>query len=347
MARKNMSWDDMKTGGKFLAGSILLEALLLAPKKDVKVGGKTITLQGLFPLSQKYVATFAEGALNEALPKAAEIGASLLLKTKIEPFVRDKILWLLYDFLDKYSLNSLVSLIFDKTSFLEGNKFSSALRTYLEDIIKNKDGRDNLVQNLTNGILNAIQVLADGTIFSVLINDRVASVIKETASAILEHLVNSDAGNSVAEKLLEAVEHLESLTVASFLTNNLGIPRESMGQMIDTFYDKYLGKTMVQSLRDQHLGSQAYFNLSNLDYNAFFNELWENHLDELLRVAIGGASAGMYLLSSGKSAKERAANAKAFAGKIKGMRSGRKNRRSGKKAIKDIEKVAENNIRED
>ena len=33
MARKNMSWDDMKTGGKFLAGSILLEALLLAPNE--------------------------------------------------------------------------------------------------------------------------------------------------------------------------------------------------------------------------------------------------------------------------------------------------------------------------
>ena len=128
MAKNRLSLDELKAGGKYFVGSLLAEVLIFAPKKELSLGGRTLAVMGLFPMTQKYLASGAQKVLDDAVPGAADRLTGLLGKTGLEPFVKEKILWLLYDFLGQYSLNNLVTRVFDKQSVLDKNKFSAALR---------------------------------------------------------------------------------------------------------------------------------------------------------------------------------------------------------------------------
>lgn len=336
MAKNRLSLDELKAGGKYFVGSLLAEVLIFAPKKELSLGGRTLAVMGLFPMTQKYLASGAQKVLDDAVPGAADRLTGLLGKTGLEPFVKEKILWLLYDFLGQYSLNNLVTRVFDKQSVLDKNKFSAALRDYLNGVLENKDDRAEFIDNLTKGIMNSIDTIADGTILSYVLNDSIVAMVTETVTTIVDHILTSDLGDLLVDKLLETVSQFEGLTVPSLLETRMGLGKEQMEELIDRTYDRYLGKGVAQNMRDKNLGAHAYFNLANLDYDKFFDDLIHNHVDDLIRVAVLAASAAIFMMDKTDSVSERAAKAREFGRRISGFGSTRASRREARKAVKSL-----------
>jgi len=335
MSNRKLSAKDIQAGTKFFIGSLLAEALIFAPRKTIKVGEKELTIQGLFPMMQGQIASGAEKVLNTFMPDAVDKGVDALLSTKLEPLLRDKTTWFLYDYLEQFSLNSVLQKLFEQSSLLEKNKFSNALRSYLTGVLQNRDNRDDFVDSLSKGVVNALGILADGSILSILMNDNITDAIKDTVSAVVDQAVSSKGGESVVQQLLGVVSQMEEITVGSFLTDHVGISRDQMGQKIDDLYDQYLGKTMVENLRKKNLGGQVYADLINMEYDTFFKNLINNHLYDLIRVAIGAASIGLFLKDKDDDFSTRVQKAKSFSSEAKGFgKRSRKPRRKNNKATK-------------
>jgi len=336
MANRNLTFDELKTGAKFFVGSLLAEAVIFAPKREVKIGGAKLTLQGLFPLTQNLLAGGSQKVLDTVVPGAADKLTDLLLKTQLEPFVRDKILWFLYDYLEQFTLSKVMGKLFDRSSLLERNKFSTALRDYLSGVLSNQDDRKDFVDSLTKGIMDSMGVMTDGTILSLVLNDKLLDVVKDTVEAVVDHFMSSQTGDQIVEQLLKNVQNMDQYTVPYFLEEKMGIPRAKMAAMIDALYDRYLGKTMAQNVRSKNLGSQVAFNLSNLNYERFYDELIHNHLDDLLRVAVLAASAGIFMMNKTDSVSTRLKKAKEFRGRVSGLGRTGSTKKEARKAVRKL-----------
>lgn len=312
------SW---KSEPMMLAGGVLLEVVVLAPAKTVHIGNREIQVGGLFPMAKNQIASVSRAVLNRAVPKTASTFAGLLRRTKLNSFVRDKILDLLYDTLEKYSISTLVSKLFDKSGLLEKNDFTKALRTYFTGVLENKDERDKLAASLSDGVLNGLRKLTEGTVFSLALTDKVVDGIRKGVSSALEKLFNSELWNYISIRLLDASGQMDKMTLSHALTEYFGYDREKMGQYLDSLYEKYLGNEMVRVLTEADVGDKVYRKLMDLDYDAFFKDLVSKHVEDLVRFAVGSASAGIFLLDRENPVGTRASNAREFRKNARNLRS--------------------------
>lgn len=327
MGKKKLSWEEMKLGAKLLVGSFAVEAILLAPEQEVDILGKKVKVQGIVPMKKEELAEVIRKSLNYGVPASARVLDTLLRKTGFEPWLRNLSVYFVYDFLDKYSLSTLLTKIFQDTDFLEKNKFSSTVKSYLEGILNNEGNREEFIKKFSKSIIDALSKLAEGTMLSLLFTDHLRETFEELIGSGVQKLLETGIGVQIVDKLTGGVQYVETLTLGSFLTNHFGLDKATMGIFLDDLYNKYIGEQHIQKLETSFLGDQVYATIINTDYNEFFENLKENHVTDLIRVGVSAAGAGLYIINASREAENRVNSFKQKREQKKAKKLAKKNRR--------------------
>lgn len=313
--KKKLTVDEVKLGATLFGGSLALEALLLAPKKEVTLGEKTISVQGLFALSQPYVASIAKEALNQVVPnvmlKADETVERFQWKEKLKNLVLD----LLFVKLEDYSVRNVISFLFDHSSLLDKDDTVSNVKDYLSDLLEMENNPEVFVSKLTERIITGLKTLTSGTILSVLVSSRTEEVLESIVSLVIGKLFSTSLGQQLLTHMFDAVEHLENQSITGLLADTVGITEETVSDFIDQLYSKLMGEEMRERYLAKGYGDKLYSDLTSKDYDTIWAEIKENHLNELISVAMSAASAGIYLY--GKYKKREARKEKKQARKAK------------------------------
>ncbi len=286
----------LKQGAKYMALGFALEAAILAPSKDVKIGNKEFTVGGIFTTTQSELASIALKVLNIALPTAAKQVDSLLKKTDVQNIVRDRIVGFLYDDLAAYSVNALISKAFNSSGFLEKNRLTAAFRTYLSGVLENNDNRENLIKGITDSVISAVNVLTDGTLLSLLFGDAATESAAAYVSGIVEKALLTEAGDETIEKILSVIADLDIITVPFVLESFFRLPKEEMIRLFDEKFSYYLGEGLVERAEQRKLGDEVGGIIDGIEYNEFFDKLIEDHLYDLLKVGLTAAGIGISIL---------------------------------------------------
>lgn len=317
--RKALRAAGLKDGGKFVLASVIVEALLLAPKTTVKVGGKEYLVGGVFPMLQKEIATGVRDTLNRFLPKAAGSAESFLRGFDLKEKILDKAVWFIYDYMEPYTLESILSMVLTRAG-LENTQVTGILRGYLTQVLANKDDREKLVNGLTDLALSAVGIMFRESNLSAFVNAG-GNNLRFTISDLLDRALQSEAGEQLIDRLLEAVEQFETMNLAGFLEHRLGMTRADVEQWIDDFYERYVGTEMVANYSNMALGDSLYLKIAGMDYDKVFADITQNHLQDLVRVTVTAAGIGAYVMSI---AHKRDAKAEA--------KAARKEKKASKKA---------------
>ena len=286
----------LKQGAKYMALGFALEAAILAPSKDVKIGNKEFTVGGIFTTTQSELASIALKVLNIALPTAAKQVDSLLKKTDVQNIVRDRIVGFLYDDLAAYFVNALISKAFNSSGFLEKNRLTAAFRTYLSGVLENNDNRENLIKGITDSVISAVNVLTDGTLLSLLFGDAATESAAAYVSGIVEKALLTEAGDETLEKILSVIADLDIITVPFVLESFFRLPKEEMIRLFDEKFSYYLGEGLVERAEQRKLGDEVGGIIDGIEYNEFFDKLIEDHLYDLLKVGLTAAGIGISIL---------------------------------------------------
>lgn len=326
------SVSELKLGAKTVAFSLLLEAVILAPGKTISLPkGKQVTVRGLLPLLQPQIATAGRFLLNEALPSAMTFGDKVLQKTKVYSFAKGKVLDLVYIKADRYSLNDLLTKFFEKATFLDRNQFTSAFRDWAYSVLNSEEDRETFVNNLTDNIISGLRALVSGPVASVLVSSHLLKVIEETVENVVEKFMSTEFGNEMVNRLFDAIEHLEDMTLPYFLDTKMNLPRPIAEQKTDDLYDRYIGKGRVESYLEKGYGDQLYHFLRSVDYESIWQEIRRKHLKELIQISFGAAGTAIYVSGEMGRASKRVDKIKEHKRKLSAKKAAAKEKLQSKK----------------
>lgn len=303
MARRRT---DLKQGGKYVLGSLLVEALLLAPKTNVKLGEKEYAVGGVFPMLQREIAEGVRTAFNTVVPKAAVNVEAFLRRLDLKEKIIEKSIWFVYDYMEQFSLNTIVTGALERSNLVDVSKINGLLTDYINGILANKYDRDRLIASITDMLVSAVSVIVEGTPLSVLFSDYLADSLKATASEYLEKFLHTENGEILVERVLSAAEQFENLTLASFLERNMNLGRREAEQFLSNLYEQLVGSDMVATYSNLALGDALYARIAGMDYEAVFKDLTENRWRELLQVTLTAAGAGLSIMNVSKNMDRRA-----------------------------------------
>ena len=329
LRRMKMTPANLKAGGKYIAASVIVEGLLLAPKVNINVGEKEITIGGIIPMLQKEIATVVRDTVNTVVPKAAVSTDRVLRNMDLKDKSIDRILWFVYDYMEKYSLSAVVTTVLEKTRLADASNVTTMLRDNLNSVMENKDDRDKLIKGLTEALMNALGVIAEGTVLSAFFSERVVESTTELMTAVIDKAMQTEYGANVVERLLDAVDHFETMTLASFLQDHLGYDRYGFEQALSDFYERNVGSEMVAKYLNLGLGDELYAKIAGMNYDAVFQDITENHWKDLVRVTLSAASAGLYMMNLSKKMDDRSEK-----------RQNRKTKKQAKKSAKEAAQKA-------
>lgn len=327
--RKKMSRAKrVQVSGKYMLASVIVEALLLAPKTKIPWNGKEIEVGGVFPMLQKEIAAGIRDVLNAVIPKAAVSAEQVLRGTPIKDTLLDKAVWFIYDYMEQYPLNAVVMGLLERTNLVDVSKVDGLLRSRLENLLASRDNRQKLVDALSDLILGALGLTGGASDNS----------YKFMVSDLLDRALQSEAGSDLIEKVLLAVEQFETLTLASFIERTFGLDRAGVEKWIAENYERYAGSEMVGHYTNLGLGDALYAKISNMDYDAVFKDITQNHWQDLIRVTMTAASVGVYLTSVANRMDEKDAKKAAKKEKKQLKKSTKKAAKADAKAAKKAKK---------
>lgn len=327
--RKKMSRAKrVQVSGKYMLASVIVEALLLAPKTKIPWNGKEIEVGGVFPMLQKEIAAGIRDVLNAVIPKAAVSAEQVLRGTPIKDTLLDKAVWFIYDYMEQYPLNAVVMGLLERTNLVDVSKVDGLLRSRLENLLASRDNRQKLVDALSDLILGALGLAGGASDNS----------YKFMVSDLLDRALQSEAGSDLIEKVLLAVEQFETLTLASFIERTFGLDRAGVEKWIAENYERYAGSEMVGHYTNLGLGDALYAKISNMDYDAVFKDITQNHWQDLIRVTMTAASVGVYLTSVANRMDEKDAKKAAKKEKKQLKKSTKKAAKADAKAAKKAKK---------
>ena len=299
--------EQFRTGAALLAIGLGVQTLIFAPKKDLEVGDRTVSVSGILPKVQGNVAEAAKFSFNEILPKMAARADRLVDKTKLREKVRDKIVEVLYDDLDQYSLNDLIR----RTGVLSKNDVINAATTAVHGLAKNHNNQENLASGIADNFMNSFKTMTDGTAASLLFSEKNLETVKTSVTDVLHTLFGDRFQDSRVGEVLDRVYKLEHLTVGNFLTDQVGIPKEEMGDVLDGLYSKYLGDDRIRKFTEDRVGDRLFTEISEMAYEDFYENFVLAHVKDFLNLAVRFAGLGL----TAKSALTKVSDRRASRGK--------------------------------
>lgn len=309
--KKKYTPDVLAIGAASFALSYGVEKLMLTPKTEIPISDTVkIPVTGFIPFSQKYVAGIAKTALNKMLPLSAQGVSTAFRLIKAKDRVKDATLWFVYDFLGRYSLNSLLSGILKKFNIFDKDSYKNVLRDFVQRILSQKSDRDEIIHAITAEVVSIMRILSEGTVLAMFFNDKFVQVASVTLENAIDRFLSNDAAERITDFFLKFVGQLEDITVPNIFTNVLGVDRAKMAHMIDSVYETFFGDSMVRMFKDLKLGDVVYDLLSNVDYDELYKYISAYMQADVLRVGITSAVSAMYFFSGAKGvvfkAKKRA-----------------------------------------
>lgn len=322
MSKKSKKYtpDVIAVGVVAFAGSAITQRILIQPKTEIKITENVkIPVQGILPFSQKYLADISRAALNEALPFAMSTAVSVCEKLQVREQFKKGVLWFVYDFMSKYSLNTLINFTFGRLNFVDRSKYKDVLRDYIQKIITEKADRDKIIQDATKEVVKLMRLVTEGTLASMIFNDKFAEAASGTIAAAIDRFLANDAASKLTDYLFGVVSQLEDITLANFLTNVLGLGRTELANLIDVAYDSVLGQGTIDMVKAMRVGDVVYQLISNINYNEVYNYVSNN---DLVKLNIAGAMTAMSFYSGAKKIARRQYRRKDRAAKVvKGVKS--------------------------
>ena len=305
MSKKTKKYtpDVLAIGIVAFAGSAAVQRVLIQPKTEIEITEKIkFNVQGLLPFSQKYLAEITRTALNEVLPLSMSAVVTVCEKLKVREYVKKGVLWFIYDFMSKYSLNSVLNIVLGKLNLIDREKYKDVLREYFQKIITEKADRDAIIKNATLEVVKILRLITEGTVASIVFNERFADAASGTIAAAIDRFLANDAANRLADYFLKFVSQLEDVTLASFLSNMLGLSEDDLASFIDTTYDTLLGPSTVDTVKEMRVGDIAYDVITSINYNEVYSYVSGT---DLMRLNVAGAMTAMSFYATAKKIARR------------------------------------------
>ena len=335
---KKLGVKDIRYSGKYILASVIVEALLLAPKTTITWQGKEVQVGGVLPMLQKEIAGVLRNGVNTFLPKAATTVENMLRQTPIKDIAIEKILWFVYDYMSDVTLNSLATTVLDRAGLSDTIKLEGLFRDRLQDVIDSKDDREKLIAGLADFLINTANTVFAGTSVAALLNGGLGDNVKGTVAEYIDRGLQTELGSTVVGRVLDAVEQFEMLTLAGLLERYFDLPRPAFEKFLSDTYEKYLGTQMVADMSNTGIGDELYTKIAGMDYDRVFQDITKNHWRELVQVTLSAAGVGMYFLNQSRKAEakqEKKTEKKARkAYKKSNKKAAKANARAAKKAKK-------------
>ncbi|MEE1301127.1 MAG: hypothetical protein UHI93_11345, partial [Acutalibacteraceae bacterium] len=221
---KKLGVKDIRYSGKYILASVIVEALLLAPKTTITWQGKEVQVGGVLPMLQKEIAGVLRNGVNTFLPKAATTVENMLRQTPIKDIAIEKILWFVYDYMSDVTLNSLATTVLDRAGLSDTIKLEGLFRDRLQDVIDSKDDREKLIAGLADFLINTANTVFAGTSVAALLNGGLGDNVKGTVAEYIDRGLQTELGSTVVGRVLDAVEQFETLTLAGLLERYFDLP---------------------------------------------------------------------------------------------------------------------------
>lgn len=316
--------DVLLVGVVGLFSSAAFQRVLLQPKTEIKINDKIkVPVMGVLPFSQQYLANITRKALNDVLPVTMNLAVNTLEKLHVREQFKKGVLWFVYDFMGKYSFNTVLSTVLRKFNIVDKDKYKDVLRDIIQKLITEKTDRDALIQTATTEIVRIMRLVTEGTIASMIFNDRFAEAASTTIATAIDRFLDNDAAGRLTDYLLKLIGQLEDITLPNLMTNVLGIDRVALSNIIDTAYDAVLGERTVDMVRDMRAGDLAYELITGIDYDEIYNYMSSSMNTDLLKLNVSGAMTAMSFYAGAKRmAKKyyaRKDRADAFKGDVKNL----------------------------
>ena len=302
---KKLGVKDIRYSGKYILASVIVEALLLAPKTTITWQGKEVQIGGIIPMLQKEIAGVVRNGVNTVLPKAATAVESTFRQTPLKEIVIQKTLWFVYDYMSDVTLNSLVTTVLDRANLSDTIKLEGLFRDRLQAVIDSKDDREKLIAGLSDFLINTANTVFAGTSVAACLNGGLGDNVKATVAEYIDKGLDTEIGGTVVSRVLDAVEQFETLTLAGFLERYFDLPRPAFEKFLSDTYEKYLGTGMVADLSNTGIGEELYTKIAGMDYDRVFQDITKNHWRELVQVTMSAAGVGMYFLNQSRKAEAK------------------------------------------
>ena len=302
---KKLGVKDIRYSGKYILASVIVEALLLAPKTTITWQGKEVQIGGIIPMLQKEIAGVVRNGVNTVLPKAATAVESTFRQTPLKEIVIQKTLWFVYDYMSDVTLNSLVTTVLDRANLSDTIKLEGLFLDRLQAVIDSKDDREKLIAGLSDFLINTANTVFAGTSVAAFLNGGLGDNVKATVAEYIDKGLDTELGGTVVSRVLDAVEQFETLTLAGFLERYFDLPRPAFEKFLSDTYEKYLGTGMVADLSNTGIGEELYTKIAGMDYDRVFQDITKNHWRELVQVTMSAAGVGMYFLNQSRKAEAK------------------------------------------
>lgn len=314
--------DVLLVGVVGLFGSAAFQRVLIQPKTEIKINDNIkIPVMGILPFSQQYLANITKKALNDVLPVTMNLAVNTLEKLHVREEFKKGILWFVYDFMDKYSFNTVISAVLRKFNIVDKEKYKDVLREIIQKLITEKTDRDALIQSATSEIVRIMRLVSEGTVASMIFNDRFAEAASRTIATAIDRFLDNDAAGRLTDYLLKFISQLEDITLPNLMTNVFGVDRVALSNLIDTAYDAVLGERTIEMVRDMRAGDLAYQLITSIDYDELYKYMSSSMNNDLMRLNVSGAMTAMSFYAGAKKLAKRhyarKDKADAFKGNVK------------------------------
>ena len=295
--RKKARVKDLRVSGKYMLASLIVEGLLLAPKTTIRWDGKDLQIGGVIPMLQKEIAAGVRDTLDKVLPQAATALEAAVRQTGLKETVTQKLVWFLYDYMEQFTLNSIVTTVIERANLPVDPRMTGLFRDYLQQVLDSKDDRDKLISGITDFLMNTMSSVFAGTSVAAFLNGGLQDNVKATISEYVDKGMQTETGYVLTERLLGAVENFETLTLGSFLEKNFDLPRPAFEKYLSDLYEYYLGTDLVARCANHEISDELYRKIAGMDYDAVFKDITKNHWRDLLGVTTTAASVGVTILN--------------------------------------------------
>ena len=300
--KKKYTPDVLMVGALAFAGSTVTQQALIMPKTELQITENfKIPVQGILPFSQKYIANISQKALNEMLPLYMSTVTGVCEKLHIQEEFKKGVIWFVYDFMSKYSLNTLTSFLLKRFNFVDKEKYKDVLREFIQKLITEKSDRDALIQSATTEVVHILRVLTEGTLASMIFNDRFAEAASGTIAAAIDRFLDNEAASRLTDYLFKMISNLEDVTLSNFLENMLGLGPADLANFLDNAYDTVLGPAMVDTVRAMRFGDIAYDLITSVDYDEIYQYMQNSMNEDLWKLNLSGAMTAMSFYAGAKS----------------------------------------------
>lgn len=293
--------DVLAVGVIALAGSAVFQRVLLQPKTEIEITDSVkIPVMGILPFSQQYLANVSKVALNEVLPVTMNFAVNTLEKLHVREEFKKGVLWFVYDFMGKYSFNTVLSTVLRRFNIVDREKYKDVLRELIQKIITEKTDRDTLIKTATSEIVRIMRLVTEGTIASMIFNDRFADAASNTVAAAIDRFLDNEAAGRLTDYLLKFIAQLEDITLPNLMNNVFGFGRTELSNLIDTAYDAVLGENTVNMVRDMRVGDIAYDLITGINYDDVYKYMTGPMNNDLLKLNVSGAMTAMSFYAGAK-----------------------------------------------